>query len=189
MNVIILMTLATRLATFDADSVQKDSFAATVDSAFERVERVLKSNSEGARFFGPYALEALTAMKGTIKIAGSSDLYIGIKQVYDQNSKVVGEFNSEGAFVRRYRVPSQTIFYTSGPFFHGLGGRIGSYPGGTPQAQTLALLHELAHNIAREGGGYLIPDDGPTKVDGQVKSHHSTAMIERLLRDQIWRRY
>lgn len=128
-------------------------------------------------------------MKGTITIADSSDLYTGIRQVYDKNSKVVGEVNSEGAFVRRYRVPSQTIFYTSGPFFCGGKVRIGTYPPGSQQAQTLALLHELAHNIAREGGEYLIPDDGPTNVDGQVKSHHSTAMIERLLRNQIWRGY
>jgi len=92
-------------------------------------------------------------MKGTIQIPSGSDLYTGIRQVYGPESTVVGEVNSDGVFVRRYRVPSRTIIYKSGPFFPGGKGGIGSYPPGSSQAQTLALLHELAHNIAREGGG------------------------------------
>jgi len=54
--------------------------------------------------------------------------------------------------------PSEFNVFINGPFFMLGKGSLGGYSPGTPQAQTLAIFHELAHDIIRNGT-YLIPND------------------------------
>lgn len=51
---------------------------------------------------------------------------------------------------------------------------VGSYPGYTPQARALVLLHELGHLVPGRGGGWLLPNDG----DDAVTSAYNTRLIE-----------
>ena len=53
-------------------------------------------------------------------------------------------------------------------------GTLGGYGPGTPQAQTLAIFHELAHDIIKDGK-YLIPDDSR---DGDLSVKNSVQVRE-----------
>ena len=55
-------------------------------------------------------------------------------------------------------------------------GAIAGYRPGSAQAQTAAILQELAHNIKNAAGnGFLIPNDGPGTKAGL--SQDNTALI------------
>jgi hypothetical protein len=86
-----------------------------------------------------------------------------------------------------YRVPTEAKVYMTGSFFGGTGKQpIGRYPAGSREAQILALLHEIAHNIVKNPRGpkgveYLIPPDG----DNRNQSSESTNLIRDTCRTEI----
>ena len=134
-----------------------DSFTDAIGKAFDRVNTILGGSSKCAQFFGPDAQAALAAMRKVFSIAsagGPGGVATGISQSY------AGGVNAIPAGT--YRTPATFIVYRNGPFFMQGKGTIGGYQPGTEQAQTLAILHELAHNIKNAAGnGFLIPNDGP----------------------------
>jgi hypothetical protein len=58
---------------------------------------------------------------------------------------------------------------------------VGRYPGHTPQARALALLHELGHLVEGPAGGWLLPNDG----DDIEKSGRNTRLVEAHCAEQL----
>ena len=95
-------------------------------------------------------------MKGVISTprggGGPGATATGIEQTF-----TVGGTPSAG--YGKYRFPSAFKVFSNGPFFPSGKGHLGGYPPGLEPAQTLAIFHELAHDII-QNGKYLIPNDG-----------------------------
>src|SRR5437773_435447 len=84
-----------------------------------------------------------------------------------------------------YRTPATFTVYRNGPFFMLGKGSIAGYRPGSEQAQTAAILHELAHNIKNAAGnGFLIPNDGPGTKAGL--SQDNTALIVSKCSNEIF---
>ena len=140
-----------------AQPQKSDSFTRAVSKAFDRVTDIFKNNpnSPCAQWFGPDALTVLNAMRQTPPVIKQKTdtpgaTATGIQQSYGQ---------SRAGSYGKYRLPTDFIVFTNGPFFSGGKGQIGTYIAGTYGAQNLAILHELAHNIIKNGK-YLIRNDG-----------------------------
>ena len=59
--------------------------------------------------------------------------------------------------------------------------QVGRYPGHTPQARALVLLHELGHLVPGPSGGWLLPNDG----DDAEQSVRNTRLVEARCAEQL----
>jgi RHS repeat-associated protein len=158
-----------------------DSFLEAIENTFDRVKKILQGNSPCAQFFGPNALDALEAMRKQISLGKNwvpGGLDTGISQSFAAGVNAI----PSGPF----RTPLTFIVYLNGPFFMQGKGKIAGYNPGTEQAQTAALLHELAHNIKNAAGnGFLIPNDGPGTKAGL--SPKNTELIRKKCSEEIFK--
>jgi len=81
-----------------------------------------------------------------------------------------------------YRLFEQATINSAGPLAGGSAPlRVGRYPGNTPQARALVLLHELGHLVEGPAGGWLLPNDGR---DAEA-SARNTRLVEAHCGEQL----
>jgi RHS repeat-associated protein len=139
-------------------------------AAVDNAKSILEEDNPCSRFFGAYALEALSALSKVLRPGRIENEQVGIRMSVPQTSTAP------------YRVPTVATVNSNGPFLTPRGPDFGGYNPGTGQSQTLQVLHELAHLLSNpSGAGWLIPDDG-----GNAKqSEENTETIMKNCKDQI----
>lgn len=156
-------------------------FDAIIKVAIRNTEIVLKGESSCSRFFGgsEKALEVLSKFGPQLRhgFIDTQDTTTGIRMRGNLGLRI-------GSTGVRYRLFSEVIVNEDGPFFRLLSGQtnssgrrlpnIGTFKPGSPGAQVLAILHELAHLILDSKDKPLIVDDG-----GDIdKSGKNTKIVE-----------
>ena len=160
----------------------KVSFRKDVEKGFDRVQRILQGTSKCAQFFGSHAPEALAAMRKKISLESSNGPGGTSTGIAQSNYPGGVNYIPSGP----YRTPGSFTVYTDGPFFMQGKGQIAGYKPGSPQAQTAAILHELAHNIKNAAGnGFLIPNDDP-RTTKEGLSQENTALIKKICGKEIF---
>lgn len=81
-----------------------------------------------------------------------------------------------------YRLFDKATINTDGPVTgRAVSMQVGRYPGHTPQARALVLLHELGHLVREPKGGWLLANDG----DDFEKSTRNTRVVEAHCAEQL----
>jgi hypothetical protein len=81
-----------------------------------------------------------------------------------------------------YRIFDRATINTDGPVTgRAVSMQVGRYPGHTPQARALVLLHELGHLVREPNGDWLLANDG----DDIEKSTRNTRVVEAHCAEQL----
>jgi hypothetical protein len=152
------------------------------DLALADARGILSEDNSCSAFFGGArkAVTVLDALAERINLKGLPDRRLGISMT-----------GGDGLFVSQrtgyqYRLFKQVIINTNGPFYQS-GDRAapmplcGSFGPNTREARVLMLLHELGHLVKREGGKWLLPDDG----NNYQRSLNNTRLVESKCLSQI----
>jgi hypothetical protein len=152
------------------------------DLALADARAILSEDNTCSDFFGGArkAVTVLDALAERIKFKELPDNRLGISMTGGDSIFVSQRTGYE------YRLFEQVIINTNGPFYRS-GDRgtpmplCGSFWPNTREARVLMLLHELGHLIKREGGKWLLPDDG----NDYRRSLSNTRLVESRCLAQI----
>ncbi|HVF55674.1 MAG TPA: hypothetical protein VM934_05965 [Pyrinomonadaceae bacterium] len=130
--------------------------------SYTDVFSILREDNSCSRFFGGAARAAgvFNQLVPRMRKKSLGDKETGIRM---SGSYTHYEDNITGA---SYRLFDEVAVNTDGPFFRKIPTQrvgamnVGRFPAWTRQARALLLLHELAHLVRGESGGWLIPNDG-----------------------------
>jgi hypothetical protein len=142
--------------------------------------KVLTPNSPCGKFFGPNAADALDTLVAKIKTktTGGNPTSTGILLKFAPATPFSLDANGNKLF----RIPDSVTLNVNGPFTaFGKDNKFGGYSAGTPGAQMVALLHEVAHlivvPISNGVHRYLIPDDGPSSNNPNASSDNTETIM------------
>ncbi len=131
----------------------------TVRSAYLDAVRILREDNSCSRFFGgAQSIKVLNALARQLERVHIENHSVGIRM----HSGFATFTNHQTGF--SYRLFARATVNYNGPFYTDRRKTsrysIGHFSSHTREARTLMLLHELAHLIQAQNGGWLIPDDG-----------------------------
>jgi hypothetical protein len=155
-----------------------------LEQALQDAISILSKNNSCSRFYGDtkMAEEVLRRLITQFRLRLLRDSKTGIEMsgnftFFDQTGKHGG-----------YRLFATATINTAGPFLKAKVfpaeprvPKVGSFLPNTREARVLMLLHELAHLVIGQNGGWLIPDDG----NAPALSKRNTELVESQCRQQI----
>jgi RHS repeat-associated protein len=152
------------------------------DIANKIKSKVLTPGSPCGMFFGPNAADALDTLVAKIETqtTGGNPTPTGISLTFAPNNT---PFSLDANGNKLFRIPASVTVNVNGPFTpFGKDNQLGGFSAGTPGAQMVALLHEVAHLIvvplSNGSHRYLIPDDGPSSNNANASSANTETIMK-----------
>ncbi|HYP53984.1 MAG TPA: hypothetical protein VEQ42_10620 [Pyrinomonadaceae bacterium] len=138
--------------------------AASADAhhvAYAEAFRILSADNECSRFFGG-AAAAVEVLNRTVERMRPRPLPEPSTCVKMRGQYTVIKNTQTGAV---FRVFDEVTVNSEGPVSHAPSRAarrmaVGSFPAHTKPGWVLILLHEVGHLVQKEGGGWLLPNDG-----------------------------
>ena len=138
---------------------------------YRAVYGILSAENSCSDFYGgpAQAATAFNQFASRLKRGRLNDPHIALRMSGDYTRY---QDHATGA---SYRIFEQATLNSDGPVEgRALRMTVGSYPGYTPQARALVLLHELGHLVQGRKGGWLLPNDG----GNMAQSLTNTRLVE-----------
>jgi len=147
-------------------------------ATYRSVYRILSTENSCSEFYGgpAKAATAFNQFASRLKRGRLSDPRVALRMTGNYTHY---QDHASGA---AYRIFEQATLNSNGPVAaHAARMQVGRYPGYTPQARALVLLHELGHLVRGPKGGWLLPNDGNDPGQSAV----NTRLVEDHCADQL----
>lgn len=154
-----------------------DAAGLVAGGAYRDVFRILSTPNRCSEFFGgpSKAAVAFNHFSRGLKSAPLDDPKIALRM---SGNYVRYQDHPTGA---NYRLFEQATLNSDGPVGGRARAQVGRYPGHSPQARALVLLHELGHLVQGPAGAWLLPNDG----HDAALSARNTRLVEEHCAEQL----